>query len=364
MLKRSLLIAAAALLTASLFAVFPVSADNADVPAPAYDGPVISVFPGYVHKVETDGYIFYERNAAAARDVLRYSADLCEFDDYQKQSADVNFDGEVDASDARTLLRYSANLCNFGISVKKGQTLTFEPQAGWWTLESVTQSSDYLRIEKLQEEQCSPDPAPGDIGRQMLLVTPQTAGTFPFVAQVRGFSGEVEQSARFEIFCDGATDRSMTISRVSYTNDERIYKNSLNADAAGYATGHFPVYVFDTAEQFADFKADCAGYIGLSLDPSPYSREVSFNRQTSPYGEDFFSANSLILVYVPTSSGSYRVGCESLNTENGSFCMNVEIIRPEGAHTCDMNGWFITLEMTDADAAGFGSFDAVTGSAD
>ena len=363
MLKRSLLIAAAALLTASLFAVFPVSADTADVPAPAYDDPVISVFPGYVHKVEENGYIFYERNAAAARDVLRYSAALCELDDSQKQAADVNFDGEVDASDARKLLRYSANIDSFSIRLRKGQTLTFAPDVGWWTLDSVTESSDDLRIEKLQEELCSPDPAPGDYGRQFLYVTPEAAGVFTFEAEVRGFTGAVEQNARFRIFCDGSEDKSIKISQVYYTDDERIYKNSLNADVAGYSTGHFPVYAFDTEEQFNAFKTDCEGYIGLSLNDRWDEGMFSFLKQTAQYDADFFRDNSLILVYVPANSGSHRFGVRYLHIEDGTFCMTIDKTTP-WVQDDMMSGWFITLEMPDTDLAAITSFDAVPEFAD
>lgn len=356
MLKRSLLIAAAALLTAALLAVFPVSADTADVPAPTYDDPVISVFPGYVHKVEENGYIFYERNAAAARDVLRYSADLIEFNDYQLQTADVNFDGVIDASDARKLLRYSANIDSFSIKLQKGQTLTFAPDVGWWTLQAVTESSDDLKIEYLREEFVAR--YPGDYGRQFLYVTPERDGVYTFEAEVRGFTNAVEQNARFKILCDGSTDKSITISCVNYTDDERIYKNSLNADVAGYGTGHMPVYAFDTEEQFSAFKTTCAGYTGLTLNDPWDEGMFSFLKQTAGYDADFFSDNSLILVYVPANSGSKRYSVEYLHIEDGSFCMTVGCETPE-VWTCDMSGWFITLEMPDADFAAITSFDAV-----
>ena len=160
----------------------------------------VSLFPGYVHKVNYNGIIKYERDVAAARDVLRYSAKLDDLDEYQKITADVNFDGEITAADARILLRYCARLGGFPVTLRVGQELKFGPFNGWWKLVSLTESSDKLRIEReiIPIEISTRD---GDSAKHILHVTPSEPGTYTFEAVYIGYTDEVEKSALFEITC-------------------------------------------------------------------------------------------------------------------------------------------------------------------
>lgn len=160
----------------------------------------VSVFPGYVHEVNYDCNIKYERNSAAARDILRYSAGLEEFIDYQKTAADVNFDGEVTASDARILLRYCAKLGGFPVTLRVGQELKFGPFSSWWKLISLTESSDNLKIER-EIIPMPENPAPGDSAKHILHVTPAQPGTYTFEVEQIGYTDEVERYALFEITC-------------------------------------------------------------------------------------------------------------------------------------------------------------------
>lgn len=160
----------------------------------------VSVFPGYVHEVNYDCNIKHERNSAAARDILRYSAGLEEFIDYQKTAADVNFDGEVTASDARILLRYCAKLGGFPVTLRVGQKLKFGPFSSWWKLISLTESSDNLKIER-EIIPMPENPAPGDSAKHILHVTPAQPGTYTFEVEQIGYTDEVERYALFEITC-------------------------------------------------------------------------------------------------------------------------------------------------------------------
>ncbi len=160
----------------------------------------VSVFPGYVHEVNYDCNIKHERNSAAARDILRYSAGLEEFIDYQKTAADVNFDGEVTASDARILLRYCAKLGGFPVTLRVGQELKFGPFNSWWKLTPITESSDKLKIDR-EVIPMPEDPAPGDSDKHILHVTPSEPGKYTFEVVYIGYTDEVEKSALFEITC-------------------------------------------------------------------------------------------------------------------------------------------------------------------
>lgn len=160
----------------------------------------VSVFPGYVHEVNYDCNIKHERNSAAARDILRYSAGLEEFIDYQKTAADVNFDGEVTASDARILLHYCAKLGGFPVTLRVGQELKFGPFNTLWKLVCLTESSDELKIEREIIPHKKPS-NPGDSDRHILHVTPAQPGTYTFEVEQIGYTDEVERYALFEITC-------------------------------------------------------------------------------------------------------------------------------------------------------------------
>lgn len=164
------------------------------------DGVELDFFPGYVHKVINNGYVSYERNAAAARDVLRFSAKLEDLEDYQKKNADVNFDGKITAADARILLRYCAKLGGFPVTLRVGQELKFGPFNSWWKLTPITESSDKLKIDR-EVIPMPEDPAPGDSDKHILHVTPSEPGKYTFEVVYIGYTDEVEKSALFEITC-------------------------------------------------------------------------------------------------------------------------------------------------------------------
>ena len=160
----------------------------------------VSVFPGYVHEVNYDCNIKHERTPAAARDILRYSAGLEEFIDYQKTAADVNFDGKITAADARILLRYCSRLGGFPVTLRVGQELKFGPFNTLWKLVCLTESSDQLKIDR----EIIPMPensAPGDSDIHILHVTPTQPGTYTFEVEQIGYTDEVERYALFEIKC-------------------------------------------------------------------------------------------------------------------------------------------------------------------
>ena len=164
------------------------------------DGVELDFFPGYVHKVINNGYVSYERNAAAARDVLRFSAKLEDLEDYQKKNADVNFDGKITAADARILLRYCAKLGGFPVTLRVGQELKFGPFNTLWKLVCLTESSDELKIEREIIPHKKPS-NPGDSDRHILHVTPAQPGTYTFEVEQIGYTDEVERYALLEITC-------------------------------------------------------------------------------------------------------------------------------------------------------------------
>ena len=95
----------------------------------------------------------------------------------------------------------------------------------------------------------------------------------------------------------------------------------------------------------------------LSIDCG-YDEVPSFNETTSKYDEVFFAENTLMLVYVEASSGSYRYGVDSVYHTDGNFCIHVKQTNNPEVGTCDMAGWFITVAVPDSMIADCTEFDA------
>ena len=162
----------------------------------------IDYFPGYVHQVNHAGVITDELNASAARDVLRYSAKLDEFNEFQKKAADVDFNGEVNAADARLILRYAARLSGFPVSLKVGQMLYFGDFSDLWELRPVTESSTDFTVELEKNPMEAVEVSePGDCGWSAVRATAYKPGEYTLEVVYIGYTGEVEQSVLFDVTC-------------------------------------------------------------------------------------------------------------------------------------------------------------------
>ena len=151
----------------------------------------------------------------------------------------------------------------------------------------------------------------------------------------------------------------ITVSYANYTYDDGIYISALNTQKMNISSvRHLPIYRFDTRSDLERFKEDFGGV--LSMDRG-YDEIPSFREATAKYDDSFFAENTLMLVYVTASSGSYRSGVESVFCDGQTLSVQVEQtnrISVGTAVTCDMAGWFITVAVPDSMAAGCTAFDA------
>ena len=146
-----------------------------------------------------------------------------------------------------------------------------------------------------------------------------------------------------------------TVSRVS--SAETLGSGALNADQMLISSvRHFPIYKFDTLEDLTQFKDSLDYPERLSL---AYDEVPAFNEVTAKYDETFFSENTLLLVYVVASTGSYRFAVDTITGDGTGLCVQIaETLHPEVV-TDDMAGWFITVAIPDSAAAAYTEFDAV-----
>ena len=148
----------------------------------------------------------------------------------------------------------------------------------------------------------------------------------------------------------------ITVSYANWGELNEIYTKALNIDKMAISSvRHLPIYKFDTLAELEQFKNDVKDV--LSIDAG-YDEMPSFNESTAKYDEAFFTENTLMLVYVEATSGSYRYGVNSVYHADGNFCIHIEQTNNPETHTDDMSGWFITVAVPDSMVADCTTFDA------
>ena len=125
----------------------------------------------------------------------------------------------------------------------------------------------------------------------------------------------------------------------NWSDSDLIYTCSLNRDSMAISgVRHLPVYRLDTLSDVEEFHSrfrnlyDMDGYLEV----------------TGAYQEDFFAANSLVLVYVSSGSGTYRFGVSEIKADHETFSVVIEQLNFPEVVTDDMAGWFIIVEAEDS----------------
>ena len=157
----------------------------------------------------------------------------------------------------------------------------------------------------------------------------------------------------------GVTDDLEDALRYTYTtskvgHDVTIAPGALNLDKlSDDGVKHLPIYGIKSLAELDEFKQ------GWSLNfDQECSEAPSFNSVTSAYSDEFFAENTLLVIYVSSTSGSYCYGVWDVYIEGGDLCVHVERTNDNGPASEDMSGWFITIEIPDKMLEGVTSFDA------
>lgn len=119
---------------------------------------------------------------------------------------------------------------------------------------------------------------------------------------------------------------------------------------------HYPVYKFDTLDELQSFKKRVDGI--LTLDEGYDEITASFNEITADYDEAFFAENTLMLVYMESSSCIYRYGVKGVYDHDGTLCIHVCSLNNPDVVDHGMSGWFITVAISDSIVSNFTEFDA------
>ena len=148
----------------------------------------------------------------------------------------------------------------------------------------------------------------------------------------------------------------ITVSYANWGDLNNLYFHALNADKMIISSvRHLPIYKFDTLAELQQFKDNVKDTLTIDCG---YDEVPSFNDATATYDPAFLQKNTLLLVYVEASSGSYRYGVDSVYHADGNFCVHVKQTNYPEIVTDDMAGWFITVAVPDSLAETCTTFDA------
>lgn len=153
-----------------------------------------------------------------------------------------------------------------------------------------------------------------------------------------------------------------TISYVGWTDDPALYDAALNKTLLqSNPDAHLPIFKADTVEELEQFKVKYGTIFAMD---QGYDSILSFNAAITKAQwerEDFYKDHSLLLIYVPATSGSLRFGVKEVITTDDSLCVAVEQKNHPETATEDMAGWLILMEVKDEALHKYTSIDAIWG---
>ena len=144
---------------------------------------------------------------------------------------------------------------------------------------------------------------------------------------------------------------------VNWSDEEDFYLAALNADKlAVTSVQHLPVFRFETAEELEEFKERFGDY--FAMEHSLGELIPSFADITSKMDETYFESRTVFVVYVPSGSGSYRFGVDSVYRDSEALCIHIKETGNPEVYTCDMAGWFVVVSLEKALVEGVTDIDA------
>ena len=150
-----------------------------------------------------------------------------------------------------------------------------------------------------------------------------------------------------------------TVAYAGWSDDASITEGALNRELLQSEQGHLPIFKLDTIGDLDRFKKAYGDVLTMDQGYNQYGSLEERLSQTQWDRESFFAQNTLLVVYVPTNSGSYRFVVGDVSILDGAMRVYVEQKNAPEVGTDDMAGWFILVGITDKDARECTSFDAI-----
>lgn len=141
-----------------------------------------------------------------------------------------------------------------------------------------------------------------------------------------------------------------------FTEDQSIWKGSLNKDRKLINDQSLPIYRFDTKSALDNFKNE---YNGVFRFDSSFEEIPSFDEIAVKYNDSFFAEHSVLVVYVPSGRDTLRYSVKDIQYENAKLLVNVQT--DYSAESSDgVAGWFIIIEIGKSDYPDCSGYDALT----
>ena len=159
---------------------------------------------------------------------------------------------------------------------------------------------------------------------------------------------------------DAEENYGNTIAYVGWSEDPTLYGSALNSDLLQSEPGeHLPIFKIDTPAELEEFKATFEGILDLD---QGYDTALSFNAAMSKAQWDreiFYEKNSLLIIYIPADSVSFRYAIRKVETTDTSVCIHVEQVNDPDAISEGMAGWFLLAQVEDEEIQKYTSLDAI-----
>lgn len=196
--------------------------------------------------------------------------------------------------------------------------------------------------------------------RKILIRWTSIAASIVLIVCAIPFFSRMGRAITLESFNESAR-YATTISYVGWSDDTSIFEGALNKEKfQDTVNTHIPIFKMDTLEELEQFKATYENILSWNQD---YDDILSFDGAISKAQWDreiFYESYSMLAVYIPSNSASIRYCVERVETTENSICIYIkQANNPERLSTDNMAGWFLLMEVSDAEISSFTSFDAI-----
>lgn len=148
----------------------------------------------------------------------------------------------------------------------------------------------------------------------------------------------------------------VTLTYAGYSREGLLYTGALNSAKMSISSvQHLPIYKMDTRQELDRFMDTYGTYLSMK---ESYGEIPSFSGVAERFDDAFFAEQTLMLVYIPSGSGTYRYGVDSIYCGQNSFCIHVKRTDHALDFTDDTAGWILVVEVPDSMVRGVENFDA------